>query len=290
MFLIVTVLNGQRRKDSEVVAMRSTYVITRRGMLLFAAASGIESLLYGDDSEFWNKKEPSSWSADEVDRLITKSPWAKEVGGSTSRPGRGGNAGGGSGGRGGMGGGGRGIGIGIPGIGGMGIPGAGGGGRRGGGRRDNPDGGGAAPVQFNGVVRWESAQPILDAMKTPLPEAFADRYVISVSGIPLSGNERRPDEEISDAAARKASDDAIDRIKNLTELVKKGASALQPGVVEQNAISVGPGTTLLFGFSKELLALSPHDDEVTFSTRIGTIPVKVKFNLKKMIYRKTLAV
>ena len=29
--------------------------------------------------EFWNKKQPGEWSADELNTLLTKSPWAKEA-------------------------------------------------------------------------------------------------------------------------------------------------------------------------------------------------------------------
>jgi hypothetical protein len=73
-------------------------------------------------------------------------------------------------------------------IGGMGIPGIGGGGMGGGRGRGR---GGRSAQSFNGTVRWESAKPILDALKTPLPEVFADRYVISVSGFPLDSGRRR---------------------------------------------------------------------------------------------------
>jgi hypothetical protein len=56
-------------------------VITRRGMLLFASTLRLSA----GSSEFWNRKDPSEWSADEVDRLITKSPWAKEIGADARR-------------------------------------------------------------------------------------------------------------------------------------------------------------------------------------------------------------
>ena len=86
------------------------------------------------------------------------------------------------------------IGVGIPGIGGPRMGGGGmGGGRRGGGR-------GAQMQQVKGTVRWESAQTILDALKTPLPEAFANHYVISVSGIPLRGGGRRQDDDNGDSS------------------------------------------------------------------------------------------
>jgi len=40
-------------------------------------------------------------------------------------------------------------------------------------------------TSYKGTVRWESAQPVLDALKTPLPDAFANHYVIAVIGFPL---------------------------------------------------------------------------------------------------------
>src|SRR6266446_2420879 len=73
--------------------------------------------------EFWETKPSSEWSSEEVDRLLTKSPWAKEAVVSFNG-GRGGFGGdGNTGRRGGIGGGGiggGGIGGGILGIGGIG--------------------------------------------------------------------------------------------------------------------------------------------------------------------------
>src|SRR2546422_4603504 len=48
------------------VAMVEDCVISRRGILLFGATLRLSAA----DSEFWNRKDPSEWSADEVDRLI----------------------------------------------------------------------------------------------------------------------------------------------------------------------------------------------------------------------------
>ena len=97
--------------------------------------------------DFWNKKAPADWTSEEIDRLITKSPWAKPVkaqyapgaGNSRDDGGYPGGTGTGTGTRripvagGGYPGGGRAAdtpaargvprgGIGIPGIGGIGIP------------------------------------------------------------------------------------------------------------------------------------------------------------------------
>src|SRR5438477_7578079 len=30
-------------------------------------------------ADFWNRKQPSAWSNEEIERLTTRSPWAKDV-------------------------------------------------------------------------------------------------------------------------------------------------------------------------------------------------------------------
>src|SRR5580692_3269941 len=121
----------------------------RRNFLLLGGV-GL-SRLYASSSDFWNKKDPAEWTGAEKDQLTNKSPWAKEV--TASAPGQ-------------MG---RGMGM-PPGYPGMGYPGGMGGGRRG--------GGGMPGQTFKGIVRWESAKPIRDALKDPLPEGFENQYVI----------------------------------------------------------------------------------------------------------------
>ena len=238
-------------------------IITRRGMLLIATTLPLSAR----STEFWNRKDPSEWSADEVDRLITKSPWAKEIAASAPQSGSGAGR--------------SRAGLSIPGIGGI------GGGRRG----DRPAGGGQ---QYHGVVRWESAKPVLEAMKAPLPAEFSDHYVISVSGIPMpSLRPATSDDGRTDAAARarqREVEGVLDKLKGLTYLELKGARSAQPGIVQETPLGVGETRTLLFGFSKALLQLSPDDQEVGFITQMETIPVKAKFNLKEMMYHGELAV
>ena len=61
--------------------MAQTCGLTRRGLLMLASGTGAQPWfrLYAGESEFWNKKDPSQWSSDEIERLKTKSPWAKSV-------------------------------------------------------------------------------------------------------------------------------------------------------------------------------------------------------------------
>ena len=212
--------------------------LTRRGMLLFATTLRLRAA----DSEFWNRKDPSEWSADEIDRLITKSPWAKEITVLEERSGQ---------------------------------------------KRR-----GRAAAQFNGVVRWESAKPVLEAMKTSLPGEFSNHYVISVSGIPMSSLSSRNSESTAGEARAKQREieGVLDRLKGLTRLEPKGAAAAQPEIVQETPFGVGETRTMLFGFSKTLLQLSLDHQEAAFTTQMGAIQVKARFNLREMIYHDELAV
>ena len=255
---------------------RNRFAVSRRDVLLLSAGAAVSSFsrLYGFSSDFWNKKDPSQWSGEEIERLTTKSPWAKET--TAQRSQEGGRGGG-------MGGPGGGMGGGRGGMGGMGIPGMGGGGMgRGRGRA-----GGPPSESFKGTVRWESAKPILDAMKSPLPEEFGNHYVISVSGFPLSAGRRRRSQGDSDTNSTQSTEDILDNLKALTYLEPKGREGVQPAAAQQQPSS-GYGS-ILFAFSKETLALKPEDKEVTFSTRMGGLNVKAKFNLKDMLYHGELA-
>jgi len=48
----------------------------------------------------------------------------------------------------------------------------------------------------------ESAQPVLDALKAPLPDAFANHYVIAVIGFPLPVPQRRYQDEQGETILR----------------------------------------------------------------------------------------
>ncbi len=143
--------------------------------------------------EFWNTEQPESWTAQEIQDLITKSPWAKPVSAevkaysplSTNASGRG---------------------------------------RRGGignttGRAGANSGEGSP--KFSGVVRWASAKPIRLALKLQFPPSLADHFVISVSGLPIVSGHSSDD-----------SSDSYDGLKAQTSLQVKGQEAITPGVIE----------------------------------------------------------
>lgn len=265
---------------------RTGWILSRRGVLTLAGAclAPWDRLYAGD---FWNKKDPSQWTGDEIDELTAKSPWAKPV---TAQFAPGTNNGGNGQGGGGYprnGGGMGGPGIGIGGIG-IGMPRRGGMGRPGGSQQSN----------YKGTVRWESAQPILDALKTPLPEAFANRYVIAVRDIPLIRNQPRsqqnPDDTDQDSPKLSTPDSDsslsqrdLDDLKMLSSLQPKGKESAQAGVVQQ--MTPG-GSYFLFGFAREFLDFGKKDHEVVFSTQLGKLIVKARFDPSEMLYRGSLAV
>jgi hypothetical protein len=196
--------------------------------------------------------------------MRTNSPWAKPVSITVRQQG---GAGGGYGGGypGGMGGGGMGRGR----RGGMGAP---------------------AGTQYHGEVRWLSAKPVQVAMKTPLPKELEGDYVISVSGLPVVTGERRSSgDSDSGGGANGPSQDVLDRIKGLTYLEPKGKPPIQPGTVEPGTAGF-ESNVLLFGFSRDGFVLSVDDKEVSFTTQLGKLEVKTKFNLKEMMYHQELAV
>jgi hypothetical protein len=277
------------RRDAIRVALGIPAVINALPAWAFAA------------KEFWETKPASEWTSEEVDRMLTKSPWAKEA--VVSYNGGGGDFGdgdnstgwprgqGGGGGIGGGGIGGGGIGGGIPGIGGIG----GIGGRRGGGTPGgDPRGGGSSRQQFHGTVRWESARPVQEALRIGSSEEgansdFEKYYVINLLGdMPTVGNGRRRGDNSStgdDDPAQK--ERRIERLKDVTRLEHKDGPLLLEKVEQGSRIGrPGPGT--LFYFSR-LDAISLDDKQVTFITKFGPVELRTKFTPKDMLYRGKLA-
>jgi hypothetical protein len=148
---------------------------------------------FGVDSEFWNTEQPDKWTSDEIQELITKSPWAKPVTAelkayaplSSNVGGRRRNMG---------------VGTGRAGAG------------------DT-----TGSPRFPGVVRWASAKPILLALKQQLPDDLQGHFVISVSGLPIVSGHGGDDSSAGDSYAG---------LKQQTSLQVKGQAAVEPGVIE----------------------------------------------------------
>jgi hypothetical protein len=261
---------------------------SRRGLLvrlMAAAAVPGASRLFAAQN-FWNSRKPEEWSSQEVHTLLTRSPWAKEVhvelkaaarggydgrsatpgvadddpmrrndpsqtDGRTNRPFEVDN---------------RGLGSGAP------MPGiAATDGQLPGQIGDATRGGdGKIPMEaLAATVRWESAQPLVDAVHTRFPPEFADHYVISVSGLPaFQGKEFLPGDE-----------GQIERFKGAASLQAKGKTAYQPGAIRRSP------SGMWFGFAKEFMPLTASDRDITFVLRTNQVELRAKFDPKEMLYQ-----
>jgi hypothetical protein len=222
--------------------------------------------------EFWNDKQPETWTATEIDRLVSRSPWAKDAelefnprdSGPDGPPG-------------GIGGGARPGGFpeggGPPGAGGP-----GGGGFPGG----DPGGGGGFPGgglgQFKAVIRWESAKPIREARKKALPEDIEMFYALSLTGGPMlaavDGRGRNRDDRPEFSLSQWIAD-----LQKTTLLLVKGKDAMRPERIEEFERG------MLFLFSRDDRPIRGDNKEVLFQTKMGPLELKVKFALKEMVYR-----
>ncbi|HLJ51012.1 MAG TPA: hypothetical protein VKU01_33620 [Bryobacteraceae bacterium] len=220
--------------------------LSRRSVLLgTATVCGLGRLLSAAD--FWKQKEVANWTEEEIEKFITRSPWAKEanVVGSVESGER----------------------QETPRSGGMGRR-RGGGGERG------------SPVMLKGTVRWQSAQIMLAALKTSLPEAFKDHYVIAVSGLPVSASGRRE-------SGSSNTEDRLEDLRNMTTLRTTTQEPAGPDLVQRTKEGAGP---FLFGFPKETLTIGAADKEAVFALEAPVFSVRTSFSLKEMIYHGALDV
>jgi hypothetical protein len=208
---------------------------TGAGLGLFAAADVLSA------AEFWNKKSAAAWTSDEILQLATKSPWAK-----TARvlpnPGRDRGS----------------LDSTVPDL-------ASG---NAGGRSGNNKLGEVAVIPVAEVtVVWESAKPLLDALRTTFPADFANHYVIGVNDLPTTEGGRKVNTDSMSASLKARAKDSVDA-----------------GDV------LATRNVVMFAFSRELLPLSAADKDVIFSLETNQYSIKTRFDLKEMMYRGLLAV
>jgi len=254
------------------MALTSATPSTRRALLglPFGLAA---ALRLSAAQDFWNRKKPADWTEDEIGRLITRSPWAKEVNAQfeadidyTPNGKEGPTLG-----RGGV--------LEAPGKNRPQIE-----------YGDDKQQKGGTRHAASITVRWESSQPIRDALGTPLSDEFRNRYVIAVTGLPVGimGRRRRAaqisdGEDNSPAALQRR---MLEELSGAATLSARGKEPEQPGTVRPMAKNPG---VYLFGFSKDLLPLGPDDREVQFVLQTALMSVKAKFEPREMAYRGRLS-
>ena len=227
-------------------------------------------------ADFWETKPFSMWSAEELQKVLTDSPWSRNVSIPATQPVLG--SGGVGEGEGGGGGGARGGGGGD----------AGGGGAGGGGRGGGRGGGGPnLSPRIKLVVSWRSALPMKQALvrdrvgiggavpaeSQQLLERTEMAYVVTLMGLP----------------ARYAR--MINSMKAETFLKRDHKSPIAVDEMAVQQAAAAPKTpaflVVVFGFPRTD-AIKLDDKEIEFATKLGLIDIKKKFNLKDMVFHGQL--
>jgi hypothetical protein len=239
------------------------FMITRRNTLLAAFGfSGALALLlaadlFGAIMDFWDQKDPNDWTADQMQEMLTRSPWAKPASVSFFNNGPGG------------------YGAGIGGRAGAGLGGTGRTGQRSSAAGGAPSQSASDPGTFRAIVRWESSKPVQAAEKSRPGDGDSGFYILALIGdIP---DFAQPDDE----ETAQAREQRVAMLREFTKLERKGGSPIYLERLEPSA------TGTLFYFSR-FDPITPANKEITFQTKMGPLEIKAKFTLKDMMYKGKL--
>lgn len=267
----------------------------------------------------WDSKAYTQWSGEDVNRILTNSPWAKKAAVSLEDAPGGGGRGGmglpgigpglpGGGGVGSAGGGG----MGIPAGGGMGMPGGGGGmGMPGGGGGMGRNRGGQGPGMGGDhnqtvTVQWQSALPVQQALlrskfpdNTPGPgnpnytlDQPQKDYVIAVSGLRMPRRRSDNDDDVPqdpnspNARPNMSPENMRRQLMGTSHLTVKNRAPIDAEDVKIDPNS--PDNTILFYFPRTQ-PISLDDKEVAFETALGRMKIEHKFHVKDMKFQGKLA-
>ena len=151
-------------------------------------------------------------------------------------------------------------------------------------------GGGMAAPKV--ILRWESAEPVREALTkaeaghaAQLAEWSKEFYVITASGIPMTGAGRRSSQDGGQMDPNRMQQ-MQQRIAQAATLKRKGKDPLAPA--RAATIRGKEGMIVVFLFPRTE-AITADDKEVSFETVAGPMSFKSKFNLKDMVYDGKLA-
>lgn len=167
--------------------------LSRRDAILTAIGvpAALRALAASAPKEFWDEKFPENWSKEEIERLLTSSPWAQKAAMRFNA---------GPGGAGGF-------------LYGGAVSPADAVSYEGTGAEKNPS------LKFHATARWESAKPLCDAQKRTPPGA-KDFFIIGLTGDFPDEAKPRADEDPSAAEQR------TEMLRAHTQLQRKGDSAI----------------------------------------------------------------
>jgi len=235
--------------------MMKNAMMTRRSAILMGLGLGGAAAASAWAKDFWNEKKPSDWTEDEIQQMLTKSPWARDASIFDTAAHKGLSS--------------------APRVGTV--------NRRRGGTSATP--GSPRPSEgslasWNAIVRWDSALPVRDALRTQKTPDVEENYIIALVGdIPGVGVP-------SDDDAPEERQQKLSVLKENTRLERKDDP------LELQRVKIAPRTPrspagTWFYFSR-VFPLTLEDKQVTFVTKVGPLEVKCKFTLRDMIYRGAL--
>jgi hypothetical protein len=252
---------------------------TRRQWLQAASLWPACLALRAARKEFWERKDPASWSNDEKQVLLGQSPWAREgfvrmeveknlrttpgdqnnarPGGDTPRMTPGVPPGGVQS---------------VP-IGGEPPP-----------RVPKPD---SEPVQFRVLARWETAKPVRLAGGPEVPEVTGQFYVIRLRGLPLMPPPKAKPGETAPETAPNPNQGMLQAIKESSRLERKGRREIPCAHVFTG--SGEAATDVLLFFPRGAAPITVADKLVMLESWFAPFHLSVKFPLKDMMYKGELA-
>jgi len=152
----------------------------------------VQLMLAGGD--FWNRRPAAEWSADDIERLLHNSPWAKDVNADFYSDTE----------------------VSSPSITRGGVVGP-------------PTG--ATHRRQPATVVWESGQPLLDAKRSVLLPQWAGRYVLSVGELPMGAMDRRREPDPNETPLERRNR-MLPQLSASATLEARGKPPVQAGVVE----------------------------------------------------------
>jgi hypothetical protein len=247
---------------------------TRRQWLQSAAVWLASPSVHAARKAFWESKDPASWTAEEKQALLLRSPWAREGFARMEEPKRT-TPGYGNDGRpatwppdtrpgtppGGV----NSVPIGEP------IP-------------PPPPKSVGRPVQFRVLVRWETAKPVRLAGAPEVPELTGEFYVIRLRGLPLMPP---PKVKAGDAAAPDPNEGMLQAIQAGSRLERPGKAAIACAHLFKGSADASNDVLLFFPRGADPITIA--DKLVTLESRFTVFHLSVPFPLKDMIYQGELA-
>jgi hypothetical protein len=246
---------------------------TRAALILLSAVA-----LQAARKDFWETKDPSSWSPQEKETILFRSPWARDCvariefekqerpagpgytsdgridpGMPDAKPSAGPGMGG------------RGVPIGQP------IP-------------PVPKPTPGSPVQFQVLARWETAKPVQLAGAPEPPDSGGQFYIIRLSGLPLM-----PPPKVQPG------EPTIDPNEDMLSAIKQGSRLefRDKPPIRCTHLFMGTGEhareVLLFFPRGSGSLITPADKMVTLDVRFAPFHLWVKFTLKEMTYKGELS-